>query len=217
MPYMHAVDTATWPGRGLYEHYRNDHHPFLCLRTEIDISGFLDFIRTRELPFTLCALYLILHTANRQKSMTYRVVDGRVVSMYPLRAAMRRMRGAHHFTYRLLDFYHDFPDFLDQARQRLKVENVEFAGYAQRQPMADVIEVTELRGASLTADTLPQRWVQHDSVPRLIFGAWSQQAERASLPLALEVNQAFVDKRDASRYLQQLESAFADASALSGR
>ncbi|GAB4192837.1 MAG: hypothetical protein Tsb002_22860 [Wenzhouxiangellaceae bacterium] len=150
-------------------------------------------------------LYLVLHTANQHANFGLRIINNQIVAMQPLRAAMSGIRDDQHFTYRLIDYYNDYFNFLAHASEQLEMENIELIEAVRHEPPQDVIEVTELRWTSLNGISLPHRRSQHDAIPKFLFGQYREENSRYKIPLAIEVHQGLVDGSHIGEYLNALQ------------
>jgi chloramphenicol O-acetyltransferase type A len=77
----------------------------------------------------------------------------------------------------------------------------------------DVIYHTTLPWISFTSFAHARTKGRGDSIPRIVFGKFINEADRMMMPISIEVHHALMDGLHVGRYLARLEEALADPEA----
>jgi chloramphenicol O-acetyltransferase type A len=208
------LDIESWPRREHFRFFKGYDNPFFNVCVSLDVTGLLRLVRSRnDLAFFLTYHYLALKAANEVEPFRYRLRGDRVLVHDRIDAGTTILLEDERFAFCYFDWDDDFSRFA--AKGKAAVESLR-AGDSRLEPRDDrddLIHCSVLPWISFTSFAHARRWDRQDSVPKIVFGKVSQDGERFRMPISVEVHHALMDGLHVGRYLERLESAFADPAA----
>lgn len=206
------IDTAAWPRRAAFEHYRGFDKPYFNVCTRLDVSRLKAAVRHAGGGGLSLAVYFIaLRLANAQEPFRLRLEGGRVRVHERLRGSTTVLRDDESFAFAELDPDDDFRVFSRQAGAAIARARDPHAPFEPRVDESAVIHLTTLPWVHFTSFSHARNWGREDSVPKLAFGRaepdGTRDSERLWLPVSVEVHHALVDGLHVGRYLAAFEAA----------
>lgn len=74
-----VIDEKNWKRAMHCMVFRNSVEPAFCVTFELDITKFLQKVKSQKLSFTMAMIYVVSKCANEMEEFRYRFVDGNVV------------------------------------------------------------------------------------------------------------------------------------------
>jgi len=207
------LDLESWPRREVFEFYRNFDKPYFNVCVRLDITKLLSYLREHTLPgskanVSLAYHYFALRVANETEPFRYRLRDGKVV-IHPIIHAGTTVLAPHgSFVLAYFDYHVEFAKFIVEARRAVDQAREDGVFLPRREHDAR-IHFTTLPWVAFTSFSHARNWGKEDSVPKIAFGKFTHEHDRALLPFSVEVHHALVDGSDVGRYLSRLEEALA--------
>jgi chloramphenicol O-acetyltransferase type A len=207
------LDLQSWARREIFEFYRGFDKPYFNVCVRLDVTGLLSCLRQSTPPgskpnVSLAYHYFALRVANEVEAFRYRLLDGKVVVHPIIHAGTTVLLPSGSFTLAYFDYHQDFAKFIVEARSAVDQARGE-GRFLPRSEHDARIHFTTLPWVAFTSFSHARNWGQEDSVPKIAFGKFTHEHERALLPFSIEVHHALVDGSDVGRYLAQLEAALA--------
>jgi len=113
------------------------------------------------------------------------------------------------FAYAYFDYHHDFDKFV--AEMSKAVDDVRNdTGPLKPTMRDDVIYHTTLPWISFTSFAHARTPGRGDSVPRFVFGKFTEENGRTMMPFSVEVHHALMDGLHVGRFLARFEEFLAD-------
>lgn len=78
---MHYLNIENWNRKEQFQFFKDFDNPFFNVCTEIEIGAFLEFVKLKNLSFSLTCLFASLKAANETEPMRYRL-DGDRIAVY---------------------------------------------------------------------------------------------------------------------------------------
>jgi chloramphenicol O-acetyltransferase type A len=210
------LDVTTWARRDLFEFFRGYDNPYFNICTRLDVTRLLTLLRHRpEVSVSLTYHYFALRIANELEPFRYRLRDGQVLIHEVIHGGTTVLLANESFAFAYFNYQEDFGKFIVAAQQAV---NIVRSGEGGLTP--DVgdnrIHFTTLPWVSFTSFSHARNWNSGESVPKIAFGKFIKDNERALLPISVEVHHALMDGLHVGRYLTQLEEALAEPEAYLG-
>jgi len=205
----HYLDIANWSRRELFEFFIGYTNPYFNVCTSLDVTALLAFVRDRPgVKISLAIHYFALRIANEIEPFRYRLKDEKVIVYDVINGGTTVLLPNESFTYAYFDYQRDFERFL--ANIGKAVDDVRTGSGALQPTMRDdVIYHTTLPWISFTSFAHARTKGRGDSIPRIVFGKFTEQNERMMMPISVEVHHALMDGLHVGRYLNRLEEALA--------
>lgn len=185
-----VIDEENWKRVMHCKVFRNCIEPMFCVTLELDITHFLQKIRSENCSFTMAMIYLVSKCANEIEEFRYRFAHGKVVLFSKIDTA---------FTY------------LDQETELFKVVNVpmkdtmdeyifEATKIAKEQkeyfngPLGnDIFMFSPMPWVSYTHISHTNLGVKDNATPLFDWGKYFERNGKVILPFSVQVHHSFVD------------------------
>jgi chloramphenicol O-acetyltransferase type A len=168
------------------------------------------------LKISLAVHYFALRIANETEAFRYRLKDGGVFVYDVINGGTTVLLPNDSFAYAYYDYEQDFDRFV--AKMGNAVDEVRNSTAPLKPTMRDdVIYHTTLPWISFTSFAHARTPGRGDSVPRFVFGKFTNEDGRVWMPISIEVHHALVDGLHVGRYLERLEEALSDPEAFISR
>ena len=206
------LDVTAWARREVFEFFRDFDKPYFNVCLRLDITNLLSRLRQRanmsKPNVSLAYHYFALRMANEIESFRYRLRGGKVVVHDIIHGGTTVLLPNGSFTLAYFDYDQDFAKFVDEAKRA--VDRVRSDGaFLPRADDDARVHFTTLPWIAFTSFSHARNWGREDSIPKIAFGKFLHENERALLPFSIEVHHALVDGSDVGRYLTRLEEALA--------
>lgn len=201
------LEVANWSRREVFEFFRDFDKPYFNICVRLDVTRLLSHQRRQPQPnVSLAYHYFALRMANEIEPFRYRLRAGKVVVHDVIHGGTTVLLPNGSFVFAYFDYHSDFEEFVSEARQA--VDQARSAGTFRPRGDDDArVHFTTLPWVSFTSFSHARNWGREDSVPKVAFGKFAQENDRALLPISVEVHHALVDGSDVGQYLNRLEEA----------
>jgi chloramphenicol O-acetyltransferase type A len=208
------IDTAAWPRRDAFEHYRGFDKPYFNVCTRLDVSHLKAAVKQAGGGGLSLAVYFIaLRLANAQEPFRLRLEGGRVRLHERVRGSTTVLRDDESFGFAELEPDDDFRAFSRHAGEAIARARDPRAHFEPRVGESAVIHLTTLPWVHFTSFSHARNWGREDAVPKLAFGRADAEGARVWLPVSVEVHHALMDGLHVGRYLEAFEAALRDPQA----
>jgi chloramphenicol O-acetyltransferase type A len=203
------LDLATWPRRQLYDFFINYSNPYFNVCTQVDVTNLKALVKARDIRFSLAIHYFALRIANEVEPFRYRLKDDGVFVYDVIDGGTTVMLPNETFVYAYFGYHRDFNQFIEEMGQSLDTV-INGSGELKPTMRDDVIYNTTLPWISFTSFSHARTFGRGESIPRFVFGKFTNQNGRLLMPFSVEVHHALMDGLHVGRYLGNLEQALAE-------
>lgn len=213
------LDLAGWHRRDTFEFFIGYDNPYFNVCAPVDISKLVALVRQRpEVKISAAVHYFALRVANEIEPFRYRLKDGKVIIYDVINGGTTVLRLNESFAYAYFNYQPDFEKFVAGFGRAVDEVRTDL-GPLKPTMRDDVIYHTTLPWLAFTSFAHARTKGRGDSIPRIVFGKFSEENERMRLPVSVEVHHALMDGLDVGRFFRNLEAALADPEAFieSGR
>jgi len=206
----HYLDIANWKRKELFEFFIDYAQPYFNVCTPVDITNLVSFVRARsDLRISVALHYLGLRIANEIEGFRYRLKEKQVFVHDVVHGGTTVLMPNETFTYAYFDYEPDFQKFI--AGMTNAVDEVR-AGDGKLKPTMrdDVIYHTSLPWMSFTSFAHARNKGRGESIPRIVYGKFSEENSRLMIPISVEVHHALMDGIDVGRFFNRFEEAARD-------
>src|SRR6476619_824027 len=206
------LDLETWSRKELFDFFIGYAHPYFNVTAQIEVTNLREFIRARKVKLSHVLHYCALRAANEIEPFRYRLKEGKVFVYDKIDGGTTVLLPNESFSYAYFDFDPDFAAFAN-GMEKAVTELISGTGELKPTMRDDVIYHTTLPWISFTSFAHARTPGRGDSVPRFVFGKFTNEDGRVWMPISIEVHHALVDGLHVGRYLERLEAALADPEA----
>ena len=205
----HYLDVASWARRDTFEFFRHFDKPYFNVCTTLDVTNLLEFLKSRSgYSVSLAYHYFAVRAANEIEPFRYRLKDGRVIVYDVIHGGTTVLLPNEAFILAYFDFDPDFDKFMPAAQRNVE-EAIASSTFSPR-PNDDAIHFTTVPWIAFTSFAHARTPGRGDSVPRFVFGKFTEEPGHVWMPISIEVHHALVDGLHVGRYLAKLEEALSD-------
>ena len=210
---MAEVDLESWARKEHYRFFMRMDHPQYNLCFDLDVSRLVEDCRRSGRSFYYSLIFHSMACANRIPEFRYRARGGKVLLHDRLQPSFTDL-GPDSDLFRIVTL--ELPDTLDafvaQAGEKSRAQShpFDFTGFEGRD---DLVYFTSIPWIAFTQLTHPVTLNREDSVPRLSWGKYREEAGRFVLPYSVQVHHAFVDGLHIGRFKALLEEGLQNTAA----
>jgi chloramphenicol O-acetyltransferase type A len=205
---MKYIDKQTWDRKEHFEFFHRADYPQFNVCMNLDISGFLAFVKDKKLPFYFATMYAVMKVVNTLDDFRYRIRNGQVVlheTVHPSFTYLDSKENSGLFKVVTIDMTDNISDFVLTADKAAKSQKEYFPAetLAGRD---DLIYITCLPWISFTHISHTISLNRTDSVPRISWGKFFTEGSRVLLPFSVQVNHAVADGYQVAMLVEKLQS-----------
>ncbi|MEL6656218.1 MAG: chloramphenicol acetyltransferase [Bacteroidota bacterium] len=199
-----------------FEFFRSMDQPHFNLVANVDISGFLEVVKSRKLPFTPYMVYVLSKVANDIPVFRWRIRGEQVVEHESVQPSFTvPTEVSEVFSFCTVEYHPDRDTFVQRAQDTIaRMKND--PDFEDEEGRDDYLFMSAIPWVSFTGLSHAMHYSPADSVPRISWGKYFEQNGRTLMPLAVQAHHAVVDGSDMGRYFQGVEALLATAKPLFG-
>ena len=199
------VDLDTWKRREHFAIYNQLANPFWSVCTEVDVTRLRTLCQeATTFSFSIAAIYAALAAANETEAFRLRIREDRVWIHDSVDISTTVLRPDETFAFAIFPMTETPSEFQVQARAEAETARTSATLGVAVSGRDDLIYHSTFPWVRFTAISNPTNG-NKDSIPRIVFGRYSQQDGRWRMPVSVEVHHALVDGIDVSRFFERLE------------
>ena len=201
---MKALDYDQWSRKEIYEFFKESDFPYYSLTFRQDVTKLVDFKRKYKLSFYYAFIYLISKAINDvdafkvfEDNKELYICDMRYPSFTDI-----RKNTDNFYIVTMQSLYEDIFTFCAEA-SKLSKEQKTFIDLSKESEFridiscAPTLDITSATNERFLKDTI-------SSVPKIIFGKYSDDGDRKILGLSIEVNHKYIDGIHIAKFADKL-------------
>lgn len=208
-----VIDLKSWNRATVFQNYKNGEMPYTNICTDIDITHFMQYIRTYNYQFYASLLFYVTKAANILESFRCRIEDGVPVRYDQIAAGYSLMTYEDIFGTACTEFQEDFSTFYENSLHDINAakEGGEAARKLNGQRL-DVIYITSVPWVNLTSfyQAIP---TSKPAMPFVGIGRRFGSGERVKISVNVQAHHSFVDGAHIAQFFKLLEIMLADPEA----
>jgi chloramphenicol O-acetyltransferase type A len=204
---MKYIDLENWKRKGHFEFFYRMDYPQFNICMDLDISNFLAFTKSKNLPFYYSMIYAVTDVINKIDNFKYRIRENKVVlhdKIHPSFTDMNKDKNDDLFKLVTLDFKDDISEFAKYAKEASQNQN-DYFGLDKLTGRDDLIYITCIPWISFTHISHTISLNKNDSVPRISWGKYYNKGEKVVLPFSVQVHHALIDGFHIGKYIEKLQ------------
>lgn len=200
---FHYLDMEQYSRRSQFEYFRTLAYPYAGMTVNVDITGLIELLRDRELPFYLTMLYLAARTANDIPAFRQRIRDDRIIEFDRCIPSYTLALDHGNYCYCSADEQLPYSEYLADARRRQEEARAAHR-IADDETSEQMYFFSSVPWVSYTSIVQPVP-MPPDSNPRITWGRYFTAEGRVKLPVSLLVNHALMDGYQMAEFFNGLE------------
>lgn len=202
---MRIIDINKWNRKQHFEYFSQLDYPHFNVCTNVDISRFLQYIKTEKRPFFISLLYVATKAANSVEVLRYRIKEKTVIEHERVHPAFTMMTDHGVFSFCSSRYTEAFAVFKENTANAIEAAKG-YINIEDRPLEDDVLYITSLPWVSFTSVTHPIHMKPTDSVPRITWGKYFEENGIIKLPFSLQAHHALADGAHVGQYFEILQS-----------
>ena len=192
---MKIIDINNWKGKKHYLWFKKYPAHYYSVTSKIDITKFITYIKTNNLPFFISLIYLVTKALNQIEEFRLREVNNEVVLydvIHPAYTVMTDSGVYDNCDNNYFDNYQDFKVAAEKAINKAKIgvrEDTSYNDYSR----LDQFYISSLPWIDFTSVTQPMPDDATITVPRIVWGKYHQVDDKVMLTISIQVSHMLVD------------------------
>lgn len=185
-----------------FEFFKNMSQPHFNICANVEISGFLEFIKEKNYPFTPAMVYFIARTANDIPVFRYRIRGEQIVEHDFVHPSFTvNTEEADVFSFCTVDYFEKFSHFLENTLKEMD-RMLTTPSFEDEEGRDDFLFLSAIPWISFTSFSHAMHYEPADSVPRITWGKYFKEGDKIWMPLSVQAHHAVVDGRHTGAYFQ---------------
>jgi chloramphenicol O-acetyltransferase type A len=203
---MEFIDLATWKRKEHFEFFHRMDYPQFNICANIDVTNFLNFVRTKQISFYYAMIYAATYAANQIIDFRYRIRENKLILHDKLHPSFTDLNDNETDLFKLVtvEMKDDLLEFVKYA----EAESNNQQNYFNLEKLAgrdDLIYITCIPWISFTHLSHTISLNKNDSVPKISWGKYFSENNKILLPFSVQVNHALMDGVHIGRYFSYLQ------------
>lgn len=201
---MKYIDMENWKRKEHFNYFSRLDYPHFNICGNLDATAFYRYVKGNGLPFFVSVVYTASKTANGINEFKLRIRDGKVVEHEAVSPSFTVMGENEVFGFCTVNFIKSFNEFKAAALE--EIEKVKSSTSLKDEPgRDDLLYITSIPWVSFTGITHPVHMNPVDSIPRISWGKYFEEAGKIKLPLSVQVHHALVDGMHVGQYFSTFQ------------
>ncbi len=198
---MKFIDINDYKRKKHFDFFMKQDYPHMNLCANVEITRFVDFLKSNKFPFYFSLIYLSIRTANQIKEFHHRIREGKIIEHEVIHPSFSVMAKDDIFSFCTSEYSTDFHTFLQNAQE--EAEKVKVKPVIEDEPgRDDLVYITCIPWVSFTSISHPMHLHPVDSIPRIAWGKYFKDNNKLLLPFSVQVHHALMDGVHVGRFFK---------------
>lgn len=203
------VDLQSYNRRDHFNYFKNSAYPYVGITAHMDITKFMDDLKSTGNPFYLSFVYHVVTAANSVAEFRRRIENGGIVEYEYCRASCVVLKDDETFAYTRLNCDKPFEEYL--LHGKANIERAKNSGSIEEdEEAASLFFISCIPWVSFTSLTEAVPYPANSN-PRFSWGKYFKQDGKVLIPVSVFAHHALVDGLHISRFYQKLERILSGA------
>lgn len=197
-----VIDEKKWE-RGMHcAVFRNHIEPAFCVTFEVDVTSFLEKVKTKKLSFTLSMVYVVCKCANEIEAFRYRFLDEQVVLFDKIDTAFTYLNKATEL-FKVVNV--PMADTLEEyVKSATQIANEQKAYFTE--PLGnDVFQCSPMPFLTYTHISHTNSGERDNATPLFDWGKYYEKDGKLVMPVSVQAHHSFVDGIHIGRFAEKLQ------------
>lgn len=203
---MKIIDLETWKRKEHFEFFSKMKSPYFGIVTEVDCTETYQLAKDKNESFFAHYLHKSMIAVNKIEEFKYRLINDEVVAFDVLHAGSTIGRKDGTFGFSFMEFSEDFEIFSQNLQKEVdEVQNSTGLRVRNEDLPENHIRHSTMPWTHFTGLLHPTDFNPKESIPKIVFGKFSEKNGRKMLPLSIEAHHGLMDGFHLSLYLQEFQ------------
>ncbi len=206
MSTFRSIDIEKWERKEQFEFFRDYDNPFFGLTANIEVGTLLAYTRSLGYSFFAAYLYISQLQVNKIKEFRYRIVEDGVVDFKKISAGSTILKENDIFTFCYFDFVPSFLEFQSHVRKQIGLCSSAQSHLDDHDHDLAMVHYSVIPWVHFTGLTHPRKQGTNDSVPKIVFGKYTESDGSIFMPVSVEVHHSLMDGFHVGQYFDGFQS-----------
>lgn len=202
------IDMETYKRKSHFEYFNSLAYPYVGITVNVDITGLLEGVKAKKLPFFLTICYCVSKSANQIAEFKQRIIDNQIVEYDYCYTSHTVALSDGTYCYCDLNSNCSFENYISYATQEQERAKQRNSINEDSKEVLDKIFISTIPWLSYTAIINPTP-VPADSNPRITWGKYFMQDNKVLLPVSVLCHHALVDGLHIAKFYDLLNKQIA--------
>lgn len=200
------IDINTWKRKEHYMFFDRYEEPFFTITANVDCTKAYKHAKGMDLSFFLYYMHKSLVAVNAIDEFRCRIEEGQPVIYDIINGSTTVQNADELFTFAFLPYDKDFNAFYRHAKASVeKAKTVKGLGINDENnlnKLINVVHYSTIPWISFTSLTHERNFAQPDSIPKIAFGKYFNQADKLFLPVSVCMHHGLADGLHVGKYFE---------------
>ena len=204
---MKIIDLETWKRKEHFEFFSKMKSPYFGIVTEVDCTETYQLAKDKNESFFAHYLHKSMIVVNKIEEFKYRIIDDEVVVFDVLHAGSTIGRKDGTFGFSFMEFSEDFEIFNKKLQKEIdEVQNSTGLRVKNEDLPENHVRHSTMPWTHFTGLLHPTDFNPKESIPKIVFGKFSEKNGRKMLPISIEAHHGLMDGYHLSLYLNEFQN-----------
>lgn len=204
---MKIIDVKTWKRREHFEFFSGMKSPYFGVVTEVDCTETYTLAKENSESFFAHYLHKSMKAVNSVEEFSYRIVNEKVVAFDVVHVGSTIARNDGTFGFSYFEYSDDFQIFNQKLQQEINgVQNSTGLRIRNEALPRNHIRHSTMPWTSFTGLLHPTDFDAKESIPKIVFGKFSEKNGRKMLPISVEAHHGLMDGFHLAKYLEEFQN-----------
>ena len=204
---MKIIDLETWKRKEHFEFFSKMKSPYFGIVTEVDCTETYQLAKDKNESFFAHYLHKSMIVVNKIEEFKYRIIDDEVVVFDVLHAGSTIGRKDGTFGFSFMEFSEDFEIFNKNLQKEIdEVQNSTGLRVKNEDLPENHVRHSTMPWTHFTGLLHPTDFNPKESIPKIVFGKFSEKNGRKMLPISIEAHHGLMDGYHLSLYLNEFQN-----------
>jgi len=204
------LNIEDWNRKDPFYFFKNYDNPFFNICTEVDITELYNLSKKEEFSFFIASLYASTKAANLVEEFRYRIKDDGVIIYDEIHAGSTVLNKDDTFGFSYFDFASSFKEFNQRAKKVLQNMLQKKGDFDPRDNQDNLIHYSVIPWISFFSISHPRKFKMNDSIPKIVFGKYTNKEDRLMMPVSIDVHHSLLDGFHVAKYLDTFQKILND-------
>lgn len=200
------IDINTWNRKEHYEFFSKMDQPAFGVVTEVDCTQIYDYAKQQNESFFAHYLHRSMLAVNAIEDFRLRIVGDKVYLYDVIHAGSTIARHDGTFGFAFMPYDPEFEVFNSHLQREIKnVQEIDGLRLSNEELDVNLIWHSTFPWHHFSAILHPANVNNKESVPRIVFGKFSEKDGRKMMPISVEGHHGLMDGRHIAAYLDKFQ------------
>lgn len=204
---MKIIDKKNWKRKEHFEFFFGMKSPYFGIVTEVDCTETYKLVKENNESFFAHYLHKSMKAVNSVEEFGYRVVNDEVIAFDIVHVGSTIARNDGTFGFSYFEYSDDFQIFNQNLQKEIdEVQNSTGLRIRNEELPPNHIRHSTMPWTNFTGLLHPTDFDPKESIPKIVFGKFSEKNGRKMLPVSVEGHHGLMDGFHLAQYLEEFQN-----------